>query len=85
MELIIKLDRKGRILIPANIRKALGIERVVRIVVKDNELVIKPIEDPIEALTKNVIKGSKDIESEINEYRIEAEKEALRRVKERWY
>jgi len=84
VELILKLNDKGRILIPANIRKALKIKNAVKVIVKNNELIIKPIEDPIEALTKTIIKGSTDIEKEIREFRRIAENEAHRRLGERW-
>lgn len=85
MELILKIDDKGRILIPAKIRKMLNFDRVVKIRVSDDKLIVEAISDPIEKLIETVIKGSTDIEEEINRLRREAEREAVKRVEERWF
>jgi DNA-binding transcriptional regulator/RsmH inhibitor MraZ len=79
------IDDKGRILIPANIRKMLNSDRVVKIRVVDNKLIVEAISDPVEKLIETVIKGSTDIEEEINRLRREAEKEAIKGVEERWF
>ena len=79
-----KLDDKGRILIPASIRRALRIRNAVKVMVRGNELVIKPLEDPVEALTRAVVEGSIDVEKEVGGFRRSAEKEAFRRLEERW-
>jgi len=85
LELILKIDDKGRILIPVHIRREIGLKRVVKVRVEGRKLVIEPIEDPIEILTETVLKGSTDIEKEVKDLRSIAEKEALKRVKERWF
>jgi len=84
MELRLRIDDKGRILIPAHIRKKLGLKRIVKISVEEDRLIIEAIKDPIETLTSTVIKGSKDIEKEIPEFRKIAEEESLTRVREEW-
>ncbi len=84
MELILKIDSKGRILIPADIRESLGFKRAVRARVEEGKLVLEPLGDPLKELTSTVIKGSRDIEREIVGFRRIAEKEALKRVHERW-
>ncbi|RLE62188.1 MAG: AbrB/MazE/SpoVT family DNA-binding domain-containing protein, partial [Thermoprotei archaeon] len=39
---------------------------------------------PVEALVQTVVKGSRDIEREIADFRRVAEKEAMKEVKKRW-
>ncbi|RLF14292.1 MAG: AbrB/MazE/SpoVT family DNA-binding domain-containing protein [Thermoprotei archaeon] len=84
MELLLKIDGKGRILIPANIRKKMGLEHLVKVRIEDNKLIIEPVRDPIETLTRAVIRGSRDIEEEISSLRVISEKEGLKRIRERW-
>jgi len=52
--------------------------------VEENKLIIESVEDPVEALTRTVIKGSRNIEEEIASFRRISEKEAMKRVKDRW-
>lgn len=84
MEILLKIDAKGRILIPAHIRRKLGLERIVKMRVEKNRLIIESVEDPVEALVQTVVKGSRDIEREIADFRRVAEKEAMKEVKKRW-
>jgi len=84
VELLLKIDGKGRILIPANIRKKMGLEHLVKVRIEDNKLIIEPVRDPIETLTRAVIRGSRDIEEEISSLRVISEKEGLKRIRERW-
>lgn len=79
-----RVDEKGRILIPDDIRRLLGIEGLVKIEVVGSKLVIEALEDPVKRFAKLVVKGTTDVESEIRELRAAAEKEALKRVSERW-
>ncbi|RLE95158.1 MAG: AbrB/MazE/SpoVT family DNA-binding domain-containing protein [Thermoprotei archaeon] len=84
MELLLKIDSRGRILIPADIRRKLNLRNVVKVRVEEKRLIIEAVEDPIEALAETVIKGSTDIEKEMSKYRKVVEKEALEKVRERW-
>ena len=84
MELLIKIDDKGRILIPVHIRRKLGLKRVVKMRVEENKLIIESVENPIEVLVQTVVKGSKNIEEEIADFRKISEEEGLKRVRERW-
>jgi len=84
LELILRLDDKGRILIPVSVRKRLNIKNAVKMSIRDNKLVIEPIEDPLELLASAVVKGTKDIEKEITRLRKVSEKEVFKKVGERW-
>ncbi|NON62084.1 AbrB/MazE/SpoVT family DNA-binding domain-containing protein [Acidianus sp. DSM 29099] len=43
MEYILRVDEKGRIVIPKDVRERLNISNVVKLVVKDNEVFIRPL------------------------------------------
>ena len=64
-EVTVKVDGKGRIVIPSKIRRSLNIKNIVRISVKDKEITLMPVEDPLRSLEKLVIKGTTDVETEI--------------------
>ena len=64
-EVTVKVDRKGRIVIPSNIRKQFNIKNIVKIIVKEREITLKPVEDPLKSLEKLVVKGTTDVEKEI--------------------
>ncbi|RLG96781.1 AbrB/MazE/SpoVT family DNA-binding domain-containing protein [Candidatus Bathyarchaeota archaeon] len=76
----VKVDRRGRIVIPSNIRRRFNIRNIVKIVVKDEEIVLKPVEDPLESLKKLVLKGTTDVEKEIRRLRKVAEHELQKEV-----
>ena len=84
MEFILRVDGKGRILIPSEVRSMLGIKGAVSARVVDGKIIIEPIRDPIDVLTSSVIRGTVDVEKEVRKLREVAFKEALRRVEERW-
>ncbi|RLE89202.1 MAG: AbrB family transcriptional regulator [Thermoprotei archaeon] len=50
VELIVSVDSKGRVVIPAEVRRKLGIERTVKMIVKEGRIIIEPIRNPIEYL-----------------------------------
>lgn len=81
MELLLKVDEKGRILIPRALREKLGIGRLVRARVEEGRIVIEPVGDPLELLERAVVKGTEDVEREIGELRRIAEAE-LRKLAE---
>ncbi|HIE18628.1 TPA: AbrB/MazE/SpoVT family DNA-binding domain-containing protein [Candidatus Bathyarchaeota archaeon] len=74
-EVTVKVDRKGRIVIPSNIRRQLNIKNIVKIIVKGGEITLKPVEDPLKALEKLVVKGTTDVEEEIQRLHRIAERE----------
>ena len=74
-EVTVKVDRKGRIVIPSNIRKKFNIKNIVKIIVKEGEITLKPVEDPLKSLEKLVVKGTTDVEKEIQRLRRIAERE----------
>lgn len=84
MEVTVRVDDKGRILIPKEIREKLGIKSIVKIKVEGDKLVITPIRDPLHILTASVVKGTRDVASEIKSLRGAAEEEALKGLDERW-
>ncbi len=84
MEIILRTDKKGRILIPKEVRDALGIRDAVAARVEGDKLIIKPLKDPIDALVASVIRGTTDVEKEIRELRESTLKEAVKRLEERW-
>lgn len=74
-EVTLKVDEKGRVVIPSNIRKQLKIKNTVKISVKEGEITLKPIEDPLTSLEKLVVRGTTDVEKEIRRLRRAAESE----------
>lgn len=74
-EVIVKVDRKGRIVIPSNIRRQFNIKNVVKIIVKRGEITLKPVEDPLKIFKKLVVKGTMDVEEEIKRLHRVAERE----------
>lgn len=78
MEYLVRIDDKGRIVIPLEIRKKFKLRKLVILRVENDKIIIQPIKDPIEMLTSTIIKGSRDIEKEIPKLRKIAEEEALK-------
>jgi len=74
-EVTVKVDRKGRIVIPSNIRRRFNIKNLVKIIVKEGEITLKPVEDPLKTLEKLVVKGTTDVEKDIQRLRRVAERE----------
>jgi len=83
-EILLKIDKKGRVLIPAHVRKKLGFKHIIRAIVEERKLVLEPIQDPLEELTSTVLEGTEDVEQQIFELRKRAENEARKKVKARW-
>jgi len=80
VELILKVDNKGRILIPAEIRRLIGIKSFVKATIRDKAIIIEPINDPLEELTELVLDKNGDIEQDIKKFRKVAEKELMKIV-----
>jgi len=74
-EIIVKVDRKGRIVIPSSIRKQFNIKNVVKMIVREGEITLRPVEDPLKSIEKLVVKGTTDVERDIRRLRRAAERE----------
>lgn len=74
-EVTVKVDGKGRIVIPSWIRRQLNIKNIIKIRVEGGEITLKPVEDPLRSLEKLVIKGTTDVEREIRRIREVADRE----------
>lgn len=77
MELTLRIDRKGRVLIPAEIRRLISLRDVVKAQVEGEKLILEPMRNPIEDLTALVVDKSGDVEKDIAAFKGAAEK-ALR-------
>lgn len=82
MEQVLRVDEKGRVLLPGALRKKLGINRLVKARIEGNRIILEPVADPVELLMKAVIKGTEDIELEISELRRTAENQAKKLIEE---
>jgi len=62
-EVTVRIDAKGRITLPRNMRKALGVEAgdtvFFRYDLKDNQLRITPLASPFDALAEEAVKEYK--------------------------
>ena len=77
-EVVVRVDEKGRVVIPSDIRRRLNIGKMVRISVKGDEITLRPVDDPLRSLEGLVIKGTRDVESDIGRLRRAAERELER-------
>jgi len=62
LEFILKDNSKGRILIPSEIRRSLGIKDAIIARIEDKKIIIELFKDPIDLLTSSIIVSTKDIE-----------------------
>jgi len=69
-----KIDKKGRVVIPAEVRKELGFTKLVKIRIENGRAVLEPLEDPLKSLEKIVVKGTRDVEKDIRRLRKVAER-----------
>lgn len=53
-EEILTVDRKGRIQVPKKLRERLGLERIAKVRISDNRLIIEPSTDPLNELAEDV-------------------------------
>jgi len=83
MALRLKVDKKGRVGLPAKIRKDLGIEGAVVLELEGRAIRLTPIKDPIDTITACVVTGTTDIVNEIRGLRRAALGEARKASDER--
>jgi len=55
MEILVKVDGRGRVVIPAEVRRRLGVKKALRMKVEDRRIILEVLEDPIEKLAELVI------------------------------
>jgi len=77
LRVLAKVDKKGRVVIPPEIRKSLGIKGFVKIEAEEDRVILKPVEDLLDSLKRLVTKGTMDVEKEIREFRLSAEHQLL--------
>jgi len=82
VEQVLRVDEKGRVLLPRALRKKLGINKLVKAKIEENRIILEPVADPVEQLMKAVIKGTDDVEQEISELRRTAENQIKRLIEE---
>ena len=82
-EVVVKVDDRGRVVLPASIREKLGIGRSVKMKVEEDYIILMPVKDPLNTLQELVVKGTKDVESEIKQLRKRAEEELFKEVVKR--
>lgn len=68
------MDEKGRVLIPAEIRRSLGLKGLVRMRVEGGRVILEAMRNPLEELTSLVVDKSGDVERDIMGLREDAEK-----------
>ncbi|RLE91949.1 MAG: AbrB/MazE/SpoVT family DNA-binding domain-containing protein [Thermoprotei archaeon] len=81
MELLLKIDKKGRITIPSEIRRKLKIKDLVRLRIAENKLILEPVKNPLHELTLLVVDSEGDIEKDIKIFRKRAEEEIKKIVR----
>ena len=77
-ETLVKVDEKGRVVLPLKVRRELKIHGVVKIGVERDRITLTPVPDPLESVVRYVLRGTKDVEQEIRRLRRRAEEEMLK-------
>ena len=72
-EWLLRVDPKGRIVVPSDLRRALNLRAAVKARVEDGRLVIEPVVRPLERLMEAMGEGTSDVEREIRGLRSTAE------------
>jgi AbrB family looped-hinge helix DNA binding protein len=79
-KLALKVDPKGRIQIPKEVREELGIRENVSATVEDGMLTIEPVERIFDRLSREVRFNFKSVAKDLPELRKAAEKELSKQV-----
>ena len=58
MDYIVRVDDRGRIVVPSKVRESLNIGRALRLRVEGGKIVLEPFEDPLEGVSKLVVRVS---------------------------
>ena len=85
METLVRVDRRGRIVIPKAVRERIGLGRMARLRVEGGRITIEPARNPLEALRRTVRVDITDVEGELRELRREAEEQLKREASRRWH
>jgi len=56
MNIVLKVDERGRVVIPSEVRRRVGIKRAVRLHVEGRRIILEPVEEPLEELSRLVKK-----------------------------
>jgi len=75
VELLLKVDKKGRITIPSEIRHKFKIKDLVKLRITKDKLILEPVKNPLHELTLLVIDSEGDIVKDIKIFRKRAEEE----------
>jgi AbrB family looped-hinge helix DNA binding protein len=78
--LSLKVDSKGRIQIPKDVREELGIKGEVSARIEDGTVKIEPVERVLDRLSREVRFNFKGVEEDMPKLRRSAEKELLKHV-----
>ena len=79
-ETLAKVDEKGRVVLPSKVRRELKIRSLVKMRVERGSISLTPVTEPLESVTKYVLRGTKDVEREIRRLRRRTEKEMFKEV-----
>jgi len=78
--LALRVDSKGRIQVPRELREQLGIRKEVSVKIEDGTMIIEPVESIFDRLAKEVTFNFKSVGTELPKLRKAAEEELLRRT-----
>jgi len=77
MEIYVKVDKRGRLVIPSEVRRRLGIKRVLKLRVEGRRLVLEAPEDPLDKLAELVVEAPTSEEVVEDEFERELEAKLL--------
>jgi AbrB family looped-hinge helix DNA binding protein len=78
--LVLKVDSKGRVQIPKEVRKKLGIRNEVSATVEDGSVTIEPVARVLDRLANEVRFNFKSVEESLPKLRRTAEDELLKQI-----
>jgi len=78
--LVLKVDSKGRVQIPKEVRKKLGIGDEVSATIEDGSVTIEPVGRILDRLANDITFNFKSVEESLPKLRRAAEQELLRQI-----